>query len=149
MFELLTEILKSLSTYPIIEAAGAILILTVFGPLIIRRGERDNRRIMEEGAIVTERGGAPYYLLISPVSDAFGAIHDIAEQSRTANALAQRIIELHQGHANELRKQTEAHEKIKDNLRTITQLLEEIRNNQEMRGDPQPPPNPRRHKVGI
>lgn len=36
-----------------------------------------------------------------------------------------------------------------EQIRIQTQLLEDIRNNQEMRGDPQPPPNPRKQKVGI
>ena len=38
---------------------------------------------------------------------------------------------------------------MQEQTRLQTQLLEEIRNNQEMRGDPQPPPNPRKQKVGL
>jgi hypothetical protein len=61
----------------------------------------------------------PPWVLMGPGHDAIGAIHDLAEQSRSANEILRTI----------------AHEE-----RQQTQLLEDILNNQIARGDINPPP---------
>lgn len=138
MYELVIEAFKSLPPY--LQGIGSALILLVIGPLIMRRARQELKNNESDNiprlSPPTSNGNLPpHYLLISPVSDVFGAIHDMAEQSRVTNELLRRLIEI----------ETANH----DFLRVQNQLLEFIRNNQEMRGDPQPPPNPRNLKRGL
>lgn len=129
MYELVIEAFKSLPPY--LQGIGTAIILLVIGPLIMRRAKQDLKN-SEEGKIATAPPGdnsnmlPPHFLLISPVSDVFGAVHDTAEEVRVTNELLKRLIEV------EYQNQ--------DLMRYQMRLLEFIRNNQEMRGDPQPPP---------
>lgn len=79
MFELLTEALKALAGYPIIQGAVAVMVLLV-GVHVMRRGERDrksNGNGNGNGAVVI-----PGWIVSGPVHDALSAIHDMNEQSR-------------------------------------------------------------------
>ena len=132
MSEIIADVLKGLQDYPIIQALLSVASLLAMAFILVRKGERDRKTINGNGG---SRESVPNFLLISPLSDVFGAIHDMAEDGRNANKFLEQIVE---GQA-EMNKELLYHK----------HLLEFIRNNQEMRGDPQPPPNPHHHRRGL
>lgn len=79
MYELAVKFIESLSSYPGLQALGAVVLLLVVGPYIMRRAETDRK---SSGV-----SNVPSFVLMSPVSDVFGAIHDMAEQHRNANTM--------------------------------------------------------------
>lgn len=112
-----TEAFKALGPFWLVQAALAILIL-FGGWYVLVRGTRE-----KNGNGGSSNSAIPPWVLMGPGHDAIGAIHDLAEQSRSANVLLNTI-------AAEARQQT--------------QLLEDILNNQVARGDIQPPPTRRK-----
>jgi hypothetical protein len=132
MSEIIADVLRAFKDYPIIQGVLSVVSIFVMAFVLIRKGERDRKSMNGNGGY---REPIPQFLLISPLNDVFGAIHDMAEQGRQTNQYLERLVDLED-----------------DQLREMflhRQLLEFIRNNQEMRGDPQPPPNPHKQKRGI
>jgi len=131
MFELLDNALKALSAYPPLAAFGSLVVFA--GAIwLMMRGERDRKTNGNSAPI-------PAWAMYGPVHDVMISIHHLSEQSREANKILESIEELLRDWVKDSAKEQ----------REQTQLLENIRNNQEMRGDPQPPPNPRNLKRGI
>lgn len=118
------EAFKALGSFPLVQAAVALLI--ILGAIYaVFRGTK------EKAAPVSANGnGIPQWTMMGPVHDAIGAVHDLAEQSRATNHILDRI-------------ETEA-KAIAKEQREQTILLEDIRNNQVQRGDINPPPLKRR-----
>lgn len=124
MLDQVNEASKALASWPVVQAFF-LIVIAFLGIMAKRWGERARNNVVE----------IPSYLMSGPVHDAMGALHDIAEECRTTNSKLGQMIHGVSEIAKEQRQQT--------------QLLEFIRNNQEMRGDPQPPPNSQRLKRGI
>jgi hypothetical protein len=106
MFE--TEALKSLGSYPLVQAAVAILILMA-GVWVVFRGERDKK----------SSDPIPQWTMMGPMHDAIGAIHDMAEQGRKQCDLLERS-EAHLQHLSETARAGQA-------------ILEMIRNESRLR----------------
>jgi hypothetical protein len=122
------EALKALGSFPIIQAAVALLI--VFSGLAIAwYVARNGKKPADNGA---PTAAVPQWLLMGPLHDAIGAVHDIAEQGRGTNIILDRIDKATVEMAKEQREQT--------------MLLEDIRNNQIARSDIAMPPHPPRRK---
>ncbi len=112
MSELVTEASRVLSSWPVVN--GFFIIVITFSAIWMnRRGERERKN---NGSSNME---IPMFLMGGPVHDVIGAIHDIAEESRTQNAILRDI-------ANGL------HESNRNMVRTHG-LLENIHNVLEMR----------------
>lgn len=84
MFEFLSEALKALSGYPIIQATVAILVLFA-GIYLWRRAELDRKTSGPAAQAM------PAWTLYGPAHDAMLAIHAIAEQGRATNHILERI----------------------------------------------------------
>lgn len=102
----------ALGAYPIIQSAVAITIL--LGALyLVVRATRD------KPLPLPPREPVPQWLMIGPMHDMIGAVHDVAEQSRRTNELLREIKEV-----------------MSDNVRETQharQTLEMIRNESRMR----------------
>ncbi len=130
MFELLDNALKALAAYPPLAAFGSLVVFA--GAIwLMMRGERDRK--------TNGHTNLPAWAVYGPVHDVMTSIHHLSEQSRTANQILERIEELLRDWVKDSAKEQ----------RYQNQLLEFIRNNQEMRGDPQPPPNPKGSRRGL
>jgi hypothetical protein len=102
---------ESLGSFPIIQAAIAVFIIIVGYYVLIPRGEKDGK------AAQRDLGSIPQWLLMGPVHDAMGAIHDIAEQGRIRNGILERIEDLAADIAKEQREQTQLLEMIRNESR--------------------------------
>lgn len=106
-----TEAFKSLGSFPLVQAALALLIV-LGGVVALMRGNRERGSASGNGAI-------PPYLMMGPAHDAMVSMHAIAEQSRRQNDLLERQLHLL--------------EKIADEERLTNSLLEMIRNESRLR----------------
>lgn len=118
------EALKSLGAFPLVQAAVAILVILA-GVWMVFRGSQDKK--------TPANGTIPAWTLYGPVRDLMQVIHEMAEQSREGNRTLARIEDIVKDIAKEQREGT--------------MLLEDIRNNQAMRGDITIPPPPRRKSL--
>lgn len=89
MFELLTEALKALAGYPIIQGAVAVMVLLV-GVHVMRRGERDRKSNGNGNGNGTT--AIPGWVLVGPVAEVMAEIHKMSEQSRKGNDLLERAV---------------------------------------------------------
>lgn len=74
--------LDAVSAFPLIQAALGILIL-LGGLYIMTRGNRDS--------VVKPPELIPSWLMMGPLHDVMGAVHDMAEEARRTNDLLERI----------------------------------------------------------
>jgi hypothetical protein len=91
MLEIIKFVYESLSQYQIAQTFFVVLI-GCLGLMFYRKGEKDRK--------TGGRVEIPVYLLSGPVYDAMGAIHDIAEQSRTQTELLRALVA--QGQARDM-----------------------------------------------
>jgi hypothetical protein len=115
MSELVAKASDALSPFGPVVQAFFIVMIAFVSFMAMRRGEKDRK----DGLASVE---VPMFLMGGPVSDAIGAIHDIAEESRATTMLLRGIAD-GLGEANR-------------NMVKTHMLLEAIYNAQEMR----PPP---------
>jgi hypothetical protein len=108
MFE--TEALKALGAFPLVQAALALMIVGG-GLYALLRGAREKNG--------NHPSAIPQWLMMGPAHDAMSALHHSAEQSRKQNDL--------------LERQNDLLEKIVEESRQITGLLELIRNESRLR----------------
>jgi hypothetical protein len=80
MFE--SEALKSLGPWPLVQAAVAIVIIFA-AAYAWRRGEKDKRT----------PDVIPQWLMMGPLHDMMGAVHDVAEETRRTNDLLREVKE--------------------------------------------------------
>lgn len=75
--------------YDVLPAYGQVVLTVVIvaiGGLATWKGLRDkNKKLESEGGISSS--AIPMFLMMGPVHDALQSIHEIAEQSRTQNAI--------------------------------------------------------------
>jgi len=109
MGDLNAKAFDALGAYPIIQAAVAALIL-LGGVYLIFRASRDKS---------VPREPVPQWLMMGPLHDMMGAVHDVAEQGRQQTDLLRRIEELSGKQLREIEK--------------AKSVLEAIRNESKMR----------------
>lgn len=109
---MLEKAFESLGSFPIVQAAVAILILMA-GYFLIPRGEKDGK------AAQSGMGTIPPWLMMGPAHDAISAIHEMNEQSRQQTELLKRI-------------ETILSELLKE-VHNNTGILEAIRNESRLR----------------
>jgi hypothetical protein len=76
----------ALGAYPIVQSAVAILIL-VAGLYFVSRALKDKSAPLP----LPPRDPVPQWLMMGPLHDMMGAVHDVAEQSRRTNDLLERV----------------------------------------------------------
>jgi hypothetical protein len=126
------EALKSLGAFPVVQAAVAIVVILA-GVWMVFRGSRDKKPAMN---------GAPAWALYGPAHEVMVAIHEMNEQSRELNRILARVEEMLRGTGkaqweacNALKRIEALTESMHRDSREQTMLLEDLRNNQVMRGD--------------
>ncbi len=126
--------LKSLEPFVVVQAVIAVLIVLGW-TWIVFRGGREKK----------PTNGAPPWALYGPVHEVMSAIHEMNEQSREANRILIRSEAILKEIMKDQREQRELQtQHIAKELREQSQLLEDIRNNQVLRGDVINPPGRRR-----
>jgi hypothetical protein len=103
-----TDAFKVLGQWPIIQAAVALVVIFA-GIYLMRRGEKDKK----PPELI------PQWLMMGPLHDMMGAVHDVAEESRRTNDL--------------LRENKELLSDALQEARNTRQTLELIRNESRLR----------------
>lgn len=116
MYEAASNALQAFAIYPVVQIAVAVLIMMI-GMMVFRKGERDRKA----GGNNSNADAVPLWALYGPVKDVLDQIRLLGEQSRFLNDIVSRAVRNQETQESEQRKQT--------------MLLEDIRNNQEMRSD--------------
>lgn len=111
---LLSEILKELSPYPLVQIF-AVVMMGMFGLLGIwawKQGEKDRKSGLGQSNVEI-----PTFLVIGPARDAIESIHHISEATRQSNERLERIGELLTESASDHKAQKEV---LSDILRHIS-----------------------------